>query len=148
MRFKKDVICGSAIAGAGIVLYVEAARSIGKLGYDVLDSPFFPKLGAVMLIGFGVALALSSFWRPTESKKIQVNNPGKVVLFIALLVLYSLLLQRIGFIFSTIFFIVAGYLVISKHRKIKDCLYSIVFAFSTTIILWIVFVKGLKLLLA
>lgn len=148
MRLKKDVICGSAITGAGVALYVEAARSIGKLGYDVLDSPFFPKLGAVMLICFGVALVLSSFWKPTDSKKIQVNNPEKVVTYIALLVLYSLLLQRIGFIFSTIFFIIAGYLVISKHRNIKDCLYGIVFAFSTTIILWLVFVKGLKLLLA
>jgi len=148
MRLKKDVICGVAIAGAGIVLYVEAARSIGKLGYDVLDSPFFPKLGAVMLIIFGGALALTSFWKPTESKKIQVNNPGKVVSYITLLVLYSLFLSRIGFIFSTVFFLIASYLVISKHRKIKDFLYSIVFAFSTTIILWLVFVKGLKLLLA
>ena len=148
MRLKKDVICGLAITGAGIILYVEATRSIGKLGYDVLDSPFFPKIGAVMLIFFGLALALSSFWKPAESKKIQVNNPGKVVSYIALLVLYSLLLSRIGFIFSTIVFVIAGYLIISKHRRIKDFLYSIVFAFSTTIILWLVFVKGLKLLLA
>ena len=101
-----------------------------------------------MLSGCCEALALSSFWKPTESKKIQVNNPGKVVLFIALLVLYSLLLDRIGFIFSTIIFVIGGYLVISKHRKIKDFLYSIVFAFSTTVILWLVFVKGLKILLA
>ncbi|MHC4489435.1 MAG: tripartite tricarboxylate transporter TctB family protein [Planctomycetota bacterium] len=148
MRLNKDVICGSAIAGVGIILYVEATRSIGKLGYDVLDSPFFPKLGAVMLIIFGGALAFSSFWKPTESKKIQVNNPGRVVSYITLLVLYSLSLHRIGFIFSTVFFFIAGYLIISKHRKIKDFLYSIVFAFSTTIILWLVFVKGLKLLLA
>ena len=148
MRLNKDVICGSAITGVGIILYVEATRSIGKLGYDVLDSPFFPKLGAVMLIIFGGALALSSFWKPTESKKIQVSNPGKVVSYITLLVLYSLFLSRIGFIFSTVFFLIASYLVISKHRKIKDFLYSIVFAFSTTIILWLVFVKGLNLLLA
>ncbi len=91
MRLKKDVICGLAITGAGIILYVEAARSIGKLGYDVLDSPFFPKLGAVMLILFGAAFALGFFWKLTKSKKMQVDDLGKVASYIAFLVLYSLL---------------------------------------------------------
>ena len=147
MRLKKDVICGSAITTMGIILYVEATRSIGKLGYDVLDSPFFPKLGAVMLVLFGVALTVASLLKPTEAKKIQVNNPRKVVCFITLLVLYSLLLHYLGFIFSSIFFIIASYLLISKYRKIKDLLYSIVFALSTTFILWLAFTKGLNLLL-
>ena len=147
MRLNKDVICGSAITGAGIFLYVEVTRSVGKLGYDVLDSPFFPKLGAVMLTLFGVALAVSSLWKPAESKKIQVNNPGNVVSYIVLLVLYSLLLSRIGFVFSTIVFVILGYLVISSHRKFRDFLYSVVFAFSATIVLWLIFVKGLNLLL-
>ena len=147
MRLNKDVICGSAITGVGIFLYVEVTRSVGKLGYDVLDSPFFPKLGAVMLTLFGVALAVSSLWKPAESKKIQVNNPGNVVSYIVSLVLYSLLLPCIGFVFSTIVFIISGYLVISNHRKIRDFLYSIVFAFSATIVLWLIFVKGLNLLL-
>ena len=152
MRSKKDVICGSVITVGGIILYVEATRSIGKLGYDVLDSPFFPKLGAVMLVLFGVTLTVTSLLKPTlgprtEAKKIQVNNPKKVVYYITLLVLYSLLLQHIGFIFSSIFFIIASYLLISKHRKIKDFLYSIVFALSTTIILWLAFTKGLNLFL-
>jgi len=147
MRSKKDVICGSVITVGGIILYVEATRSIGKLGYDVLDSPFFPKLGAVMLVLFGVALTVTSLLKLAEAKKIQVNNPKKVVYFITLLVLYSLLLQHIGFIFSSIFFIIASYLLISKHRKIKDFLYSIVFALSTTIILWLAFTKGLNLFL-
>jgi len=147
MRSKKDVICGSVITGGGIILYVEATRSIGKLGYDVLDSPFFPKLAAIMLVLFGVVLTVTSLLKPAEAKIIQVNNPRKVVCFISLLVLYSLLLQHIGFIFSSIFFIIASYLLISKHRKIKDFLYSIVFALSTTIILWLAFTKGLNLFL-
>jgi hypothetical protein len=147
MRLNKDVICGLAITGVGITLYVEVTRSVGKLGYDVLDSPFFPKLGAVMLTLFGVALAVSSFWKPAESKKIQVNNPGNVVSYIVLLVLYSLLLSRIGFVFSTIVFVIAGCLIIGRHRKIKDFVYSIVFASSATIVLWLIFVKGLNLLL-
>lgn len=147
MSSKKDMICGSVIAGGGIILYVEATRSIGKLGYDVLDSPFFPKLGAVMLVLFGVALTVTSLLKPTEAKKIQVNNPKKVVYFITLLVLYSLLLHYIGFIFSSIFFIIAGYLLISQRRKIRDLMYGIVFAFSTTIVLWLIFAKGLNLLL-
>ncbi|MFB0561913.1 MAG: tripartite tricarboxylate transporter TctB family protein, partial [Candidatus Lokiarchaeia archaeon] len=100
MKLRKDVVCGSAITIAGIIIYVEATRSIGKLGYDVLDSPFFPKLAAVMLVLFGVALTVTSLLKPTEAKKIQVNNPKKVVYFITLLVLYSLLLHYIGFIFS------------------------------------------------
>lgn len=147
MSSKKDVIFGSVITVAGIILCVEVTRSIGKLGYDVLDSPFFPKFGAVMLALFGVVLTITSLLRPAEAKKIQINNSWKVVCFISLLVLYSLLLHYIGFIFSSIFFTIASYLLISKHRKIKDFLYGIVFALSTTFILWFAFTKGLNLLL-
>lgn len=147
MRLTKDVICGSAITIAGIIIYVEVNRSVGKLGYDVLDSPFFPKLAAVMLALFGVALTVSSVAKPTETKKTQINNPKKVVCFITLLVLYSLLLHYIGFIFSSIFFIIASYLLISERRKIRDFIEAVVFAFSTTIVLWLIFAKGLNLLL-
>lgn len=147
MRSKKDLICGSVITAGGIILYVEVTRSIGKLGYDVLDSPFFPKLGAVMLALFGVALTITSLLKPTEAKKIQINNSWKVICFISLLALYSLLLHYIGFIFSSIFFIIASCLLISRHRKIKDFLYGVVFALSTTFILWFAFTKGLNLLL-
>ena len=147
MILRKDVICGSAITIGGIIIYVEATRSIGKLGYDVLDSPFFPKLGAVMLVLFGVALTVTSLLKPTEAKKIQVNNPKKVVYFITLLVLYSLLLHYIGFIFSSIFSIIASYLLISQRRKIRDLIEAVVFAFSTTIVLWLIFSQGLNLLL-
>lgn len=141
------MICGSVITVGGIILYVEVTRSIGKLGYDILDSPFFPKLAAIMLVLFGAVLTVNSILKPAEAKKIQINNPWKVVCFISLLVLYSLLLHYIGFIFSSIFFIITSYLLISKHRKIKDFLYSIVFALSTTFILWLAFTKGLNLLL-
>jgi len=100
-----------------------------------------------MLVLFGVALTVTSLLKPTEAKKIQVNNPKKVVYFITLLVLYSLLLHYIGFIFSSVFFIIASYLLISQRRKIRDLMYGVVFAFSTTIVLWLIFAKGLNLLL-
>jgi len=173
MRLRKDVrgspnakkrvwgplVCGSAITTVGIILYVEATRSIGKLGYDVLDSPFFPKLGAVMLVLFGIALTVTSLLkpactkrfgegRPTEAKKpLLSQGPKQVVCFITLLVLYSLLLNYIGFIFSSVFFIITSYLLISQRRKIRDLIEAVVFAFSTTIVLWLIFAKGLKLLL-
>lgn len=146
------VLQGLGLCAVGVWLFIESL-SIRSLGYDALDSPFFPKLGAVLLIIFGIALAVSSIFKKQDKgdekpKKERFSRSHiKIVIYVCMLIAYAIAIKQVGFILTTIFLVAASYLIMTKNRNIKEIVYSLIFASLTTFAFWYVFEKGLSVML-
>lgn len=143
-----SVLHGLGLCAVGIWIFIESL-SIRSLGYDALDSPFFPKLGAALLIIFGAALAITSLFKKDEKPKRDRSTQGytKIVIYMCMLVVYAVVIKQIGFTLTTIFFVAASFLIMTRDRNIKEITYSIIFASLTTFAFWYIFEKGLKVML-
>jgi len=143
-----SVLQGLGLCAVGIWLFIESL-SIRSLGYDALDAPFFPKLSAVLLIIFGAAVALSAaLKKETKPQKEKSRRSyAKITLYMCILVAYAVAVKSLGFVLTTIFFIIISYLMMVKERSLKEIIYSIAFACATTFAFWYIFEKGLKVIL-
>jgi putative tricarboxylic transport membrane protein len=99
--------------------------------YDVFTSQSMPKLYALIAIVVSVIAVLSSLltdFREAKEEKANTNVEAKVVFnqkgwsqvagLIALMIYYGITLELLGFITSTISFLVIGYLILGE-RSIK-----------------------------
>jgi len=132
----------------GGILYFGSCRTIRDMGYDVLGASFFPKLGAVFLIFFGLCLFINSLLGIKEvKKKIKMEEKGRIVMFLGTLAFYVYIFSKVGFIFSTMFFIIASYIMLSKSRGIRNIVVGVVFSATTSYLLWLIFTKALNVVL-
>ncbi|MDT4763173.1 tripartite tricarboxylate transporter TctB family protein [Sphaerochaeta sp. PS] len=74
--------------------------------------------------------------------------PVKMVLSVVFLVLYFALYQRIGFILSSIFYLIAEiFLLTEKQKRKKWALFIILFSIGVTVLIYVVFTRYLTLFL-
>jgi len=89
-----------------------------------------------------------------ESTKISIINridnviSIKLILSLLYLVIYIALYQSIGFILSSIFFLIAeSFLLVNKNNRKKWALFIILFSIGISIIIFFIFTKYLSLFL-
>jgi hypothetical protein len=95
-----DRISGVVLCGAGGFFLREAFH----LPFGTLSAPdagFFPRSLATLLLLAGIVLFVRSFRIPPELLDFTKRSWG-VALAIALLFLYGVLLERVGFVISTV----------------------------------------------
>ena len=95
-----DRISGAVIALLGLfLLYVASPLPVGKL--NAPDAGFFPVILSIMLTGLGIILFANSFRSERSSLEMTPRTPS-VAACAAVLLLYALLVNRIGFLICTL----------------------------------------------
>ncbi|MEN3008600.1 tripartite tricarboxylate transporter TctB family protein [Pseudothermotoga sp.] len=146
MRFGKDFYSGLILSLFGVLMFFESQK-IRRLRFDVLDNTFFPSVATILLVIFSVALVVHSLLSKEKSKPITFKKPLRVSLFLISFLVYVLLMEPIGFVLSSIIFVFVSCLIISWPIKIKTTIYSAIFAFATSLSVWYIFAKVLRLVL-
>lgn len=97
---------------------------------------FFPKLVLSLLAIMAIVLIISSILNLKESQNIlQLDKKivGKIILFIVVLVIYIALFFNVGFIISSILFLLIGQWIFGVRKKI------LLFAISVSVPLFLYF---------
>lgn len=82
--------------------------------------------------------------RPVQAKGLSI----KMVLSVAYLVVYFALYQKIGFILSSMFYLIAEiFLLTEKSKRKKWALFIILFSTGVTVLIYVVFTRYLTLFL-
>lgn len=148
MGKNKELIVSVIIILCGVIFLIEAS-SIRNLGYDILDTSFFPKLTSFLLIVSGIGLFINNLLKRKERKQ---NNEVKkdilkIVIFIMSFVVYLIILPSLHFTFSTVLFIMASYLIIDPSWNLKNIIKGLAFSILLSYGFWLIFEKGFNVLL-
>lgn len=132
---KRDLICSAATLAFSAFLLV-GGRNIRSVVKTTLGSDFMPKLIAVVLALLGAVLLLQTLRRRSRGGGAEAEAPSPIerrrltlgeifenhadLLSIAVLLFYVFSMKSLGFILSSMIFLVLQMLVLStrKHRRL------------------------------
>lgn len=145
---RNELIAGLAMLGAGIA-YLVLTMNLPRRG--TIDAAFVPWVLAVALCLLG-ALQLW-VWRKLPDKSAEpVEKPEAidyptVIKSMALVLLYTALMQPLGFVITTVLYLYAQFIVLTPaDEKVKHLQYVLIAVVSAVLIFYI-FRHGFDLLL-
>lgn len=127
-----EIIIGLALIGVGVIIYIQGGN-LPSLNEAYFNAGSFPRLIAALLILLSIFLILSKVneLRKRKPAEDKVSNKERmtafyveyrlVILTTAVFFVYIFLLQFIGFVVSTILFIIGAAILIG-YRKRKEVL--------------------------
>ncbi|WP_019377487.1 tripartite tricarboxylate transporter TctB family protein [Virgibacillus halodenitrificans] len=128
----KDISTGILLIGFSVFMYL-IANSFGRSQTETLYGPdFFPKLVLILLIAFSIVLCIKGFLSlKGESTKWEIDRKliFQILLYIILLVIYINLFFIIGFVYSTIVFLLIGQYLFGLRKWIRLILVAIIVPF-------------------
>lgn len=124
---KRDLLCSVIFLAFGIFMFVQSAAIKPLMGSKDLGSGFVPKIIAGCIIVIAAAKLIMTLTSKKEEKKIE-NDEDKMggLLTIALLLIYSVLFNTLGFILSTMLYLFAQMLILSDERNRKIPLFAVI----------------------
>jgi putative tricarboxylic transport membrane protein len=135
-KAKTDIACGVVLDIIAVLLIIGSfsIKHISSLTFDV-GSAYFPRICAALLLFLGTALIISSAVKVRKEKqqvleaekkeeepeKIKNNTTAlvKTLAVIAVLCLFALLLQKVGFIICSFVLVFVLILVLAPREEIK-----------------------------
>lgn len=153
MKEIKKTIHSSIVYICIAVFLFAGSFAIPATTSDVLGSRFFPRLTSVLMLILGVQLLLSSNVKlkkmPKEAEEEKKDRLSKPFLLTALILfLYYILVQWIGFIITSILYLVAQSVILMPDEDIRDpkkMRTPLVVAIVLPIILYFIFLKGFQI---
>lgn len=141
----------AALAIGGIFLH-ESRFVAEKKGVQTFSSAFFPRLIIYMLIFLSIMLLIKSFLN--SSKRTSrgtfssfLREHWRVPFMFGWFIVYLILMPAIGFIPSTIIFLLLGFLVLNTSFVPKRLLLYIPLSLALTFAIHFVFEKKLSIML-
>jgi len=136
----------------GSYIYFVPSKAIRNLNFDLLGASFFPKMASIIIIVSSFGLFFWSFFTFHESKAqkniFKYNNEKKAFVFFIILFLYTYFLSKVGhFVLLTTIFIMLNYIILSKYRNTRNIILGIVFSFTSSCAVWLLFTKGFNQIL-
>jgi len=145
---RNELIAGLAMLGAGIA-YLVLTMNLPRRG--TIDAAFVPWVLAVALCLLG-ALQLW-VWRKLPDKSAEPSEKPEaidyptVIKSMALVLLYTALMQPLGFVITTVLYLYAQFIVLTPaDEKVKHLQYVLIAVVSAVLIFYI-FRHGFDLLL-
>ena len=131
---KSDLVSGLLTVILGLIFYTSTLKiKPAKLGLSPAD---FPRLITIAMMICGVALILKSFLSKSSSKKeIDFGFIKKFIALIVMFVVYVWLLNKVGFLYLTPFFIFGTAYIFGMKKIYVNILLSI----GTTIVVYYIF---------
>ncbi len=154
VREKKDIKIGIILLISSVINYkIIIPRYVGGRAFTGLSPNFFPELATILLGIFSLALILTGWYsihnkRKKEDdgrKKKEVEIVGyenyRVLITIAIISIYFILFEHFGFLWMTPIILAILMFCFGMHNPRRMLFFSIV----TTVILFFLFEKGLKI---
>ncbi|WLG95809.1 tripartite tricarboxylate transporter TctB family protein [Pseudomonas sp. FP198] len=145
---RNELIAGLAMLGAGVA-YLILTMNLPRRG--TIDAAFVPWVLAVALCLLG-ALQLWA-WRKLPDKSAEPSEKPEaidyptVIKSVALVLLYTALMQPVGFLITTALYLYAQFIVLTPaDEKVKHLRYTLIAVVSAVLIFYI-FRHGFDLLL-
>ena len=147
---KKNILAAAAFLIFGILTLSESFKiRLLKFG-SAIGGDFFPKLLSITLI------VLSSIWLVSnlhQFLKEKNNNEEpensfvlvRPILFIAVFVVYIIILRWLGFTIPTVFLAFVNYLLLKDRLRYTDFFAGVGYSFLATFLIWFLFTKILGL---
>ena len=132
---KRDLLCSVIFLVFGIFMFVQSAAIKPLMGSKDLGSGFVPKIIAGCIIVIAGVKLIMTLTSKKEEKKIE-NDEDKMggLLTIALLLIYSVLFNTLGFILSTVLYLFAQMLILSVERNRKIPLFAVIAVVAPVVI--------------
>lgn len=142
---KRDLLCSVIFLVFGIFMFVQSAAIKPLMGSKDLGSGFVPKIIAGCIIVIAGVKLIMTLTSKKEEKKIE-NDEDKMggLLTIALLLIYSVLFNTLGFILSTALYLFAQMLILSDERNRKIPLFAVI-AVVAPVAIYALFVYVIKM---
>ena len=120
---------------------------------DILGSRFFPRLTAVLMMILALQLLISSVIKmkklpkeETEEKKEKLSKP--FLLTALILFLYYVLIQIVGFIITSILYLIAQSVILMPDEDVRDpkkMTVPVIVSVVLPIVLYFIFLKGFQI---
>jgi putative tricarboxylic transport membrane protein len=131
----------------GGVLLLVFCMAYGYLSQQIVLLPFQASAAfhartlpeALTVLGIGLSVALIIFPGSRENVQLAGFNWITALLFILLMMAYGLTIRPLGFIVSTIAFLMAGFALLGERRLWK----MVVIAVPLVVLFWLMMTKGL-----
>jgi len=142
--FKGEIITSTIIFIGSLILYWETLKFEGHEVYAKLGPSYWPKFLLILLMGLSVGVAIDAFRERKKSvgkESFLKLNKGRLKFFIAIgfIALYFILLQILGFVLLTPFFLIAFMYLLGERKKI----WMISISFGITFLIIYVFTKAM-----
>ena len=145
---RNELIAGLAMLGAGVA-YLVLTMNLPRRG--TIDAAFVPWVLAVSLCLLG-ALQLW-MWRKLPDKSVEPAEKPEAIDYptvfktLALVLLYTALMEPVGFVITTVLYLYAQFIVLTPgEQKVKHLQYALIAVVSAVLIFYI-FRHGFDLLL-
>lgn len=145
---RNELIAGLAMLGAGVA-YLVLTMNLPRRGS--IDAAFVPWVLAVSLCLLG-ALQLW-VWRKLPDKSVEPAEKPEAIDYptvfktLALVLLYTALMEPVGFVITTVLYLYAQFIVLTPgEQKVKHLQYALIAVVSAVLIFYI-FRHGFDLLL-
>jgi len=145
---RNELIAGVAMLGAGVA-YLVLTMNLPRRG--TIDAAFVPWVLAVSLCLLG-ALQLW-MWRKLPDKSVEPAEKPEAIDYptvfktLALVLLYTALMEPVGFVITTVLYLYAQFIVLTPgEQKVKHLQYALIAVVSAVLIFYI-FRHGFDLLL-
>lgn len=122
--FKGEIIISVVIFFGSLFLYFESMKFEGLDVYGKLGPAYWPKFLLICMMALSFLVAVDAFRerkkKPSEKEEISTVDSGKVRFFLGIgfIVLYLILMQELGFILLTPFFMIAFMYLLGERKKI------------------------------
>ena len=115
---KRDLLCSIIFLIFGIFMFVQSAAIKPLMGSKDVGSGFVPKIVAGVIIAIAAFKLITTLMNKKPEKKIE-DNGDKMggLLTIALLLIYSVLFDKLGFILSTMLYLFGQITLLSDERN-------------------------------
>lgn len=145
----EDIAVGLVIFAVGAILFVSSINL--PSGNELTKgADFMPKIVSGMLAVLGACFTITAFIkRGDAAQKSDTISKTEIIRFLislGLFFLYIFFLKKIGFIIMTILYIMAQSWFITPKEK-RNPILLIIIAVSVSVITYVLFVYGLKLML-
>lgn len=158
---RKNVVTGLFAYAISIWIWI-CSLSMGSYTNNRLSAAFIPRMIAIILVALGTIVIVRAIIKdkkakavetavateaaaPAEAKKGEV--PAKLVPYItlALIFLYLLGLETLGFLIASTVYLTLQMTVLSGVFSKKALFKYLLIAVIAAVVIWLIFAKGLKL---
>jgi putative tricarboxylic transport membrane protein len=141
MSLKKDSIIGILLIVLGVYIAITAMQYTIPMTLDFPGPKLYPLIAATGMIICGAGITVGSFQKHEDKKEEKLGWHGvlRILLILAMLVIFVIGLQYFGFIISSLVILTAFTALFGRERKLPFWK-SIVFAVIITSAIYIFYV--------
>lgn len=144
INFKSNLVSGIVSTIFAIALWLIIPIQCVDVSNKMIKSDFLPKMIAVIILVCGIWLIVQSVLKPDKEKivTLDLKKEGRVAIYMAALIIYTLIFAKIGFLFSSLLLSLFTLAFVKEKRPV---FYLIVIIYVTAIFFIFKYALGIPL---